>query len=45
MKKSYQLTTNKSSNKLWTCDGLFAEGDNKVRDHYHLTGKYRASVY
>ena len=31
----------KSSNKYWICGELFAEGDNKVRDHDHVTGKYR----
>ena len=27
-----------SSNKCWICDKLFDAGDNKVRDHYHVTG-------
>ena len=27
------------------CDKLFAAGDNKVRDQYHVTGKYRGSAY
>ena len=31
----------KSSNKYWIYGELFAEGDNKVRDHDHVTGKYR----
>ena len=31
----------KSSNKSWICNKLFVEGDNKVRDHDHVTGKYR----
>ena len=30
----------KSSNKYWICGELFAEEDNKVRDHDHVTGKY-----
>ena len=30
----------KSNNKCWICGGLFAEGDNKVRDHDHMTGKF-----
>ena len=34
-----------SSNKFWICDTLFDVGDNKVRDHYHITGKYRDSVH
>ena len=29
----------KSSNKCWICNKLFAVGDNKVRDHDHVTGK------
>ena len=29
------------SNKCWICDKLFDVGDNKVRDHCHITGKYR----
>ena len=31
------------SNKCWICDKLFDVGDNKVRDHCHITGKYRGS--
>ena len=30
-----------SSNKCWICNKLFVVGDNKVRDHCHITGKYR----
>ena len=30
-----------SSNKCWICDKLFDAGDNKVRDHYHVTGECR----
>ena len=33
------------SKKYWICDKLFDEGDNKVRDHFHITGKYRDSAY
>ena len=29
------------SNKCWICDKLFDVGDDKVRDHCHITGKYR----
>ena len=32
-----------SSNKCWICDKLFDAGDNKVRDHCHVTGRFRAS--
>ena len=35
----------KSSNKCWICHGLYAKGDNKVRDHDHVTGKYRGSAH
>ena len=35
----------KSSNKCWIYGRLFAEGDNKVRDHDHVTGKYRHSTH
>ena len=34
-----------SSNKCWKCDVLFDVGDNKVRDHCHVTGKYRGSAH
>ena len=27
------------------CNGLYAKGNNKVRDHDHVTGKYRDSVH
>ena len=29
----------------WICDKLFGVGDNKVRDHYHITGKYRGAAH
>ena len=29
------------SNSCWICDKLFDVGDDKVRDHCHLTGKYK----
>ena len=28
------------SYKSWICNKLFDVGDNKVRDHYHITEKY-----
>ena len=34
-----------SSNKRWTCNKLFTEEDKKVRDHYHITGKYTGSAH
>ena len=38
--KRFQL-----SNNRWICDKLFDAGDNKVRDHCHITGKYRGSTH
>ena len=32
------------SNSCWICDKLFDVGDDKVRDHFHITGKYTAEV-
>ena len=31
-----------SSIKCWICDNIYGAGDVKVRDHHHLTGKYRS---
>ena len=33
------------SNKCWICDKLCDVGDNKVREHCHITGYYRGSAY
>ena len=33
------------SNNCWICDKLFDAGDNKVRDHCHITGKCRGSTH
>ena len=33
------------SNKCWISDKLFDVGDNKVRDHCHITRKYRGSAH
>ena len=33
-----------SSNKCWMCNKLFAAGYDKVRDHDHVTGKYKGSA-
>ena len=35
----------KSSNKCWICNTFFNAGDNKVRDHDHVTGKYKGSAH
>ena len=34
----------KSSNSCWICNKLFDVGDEKVRDHCHITGKYRGAA-
>ena len=31
--------------KCWICDNVYVDGDVKVRDHYHITGKYRDSPH
>ena len=33
------------SNSCWICDKLFHVGDDKVRDHCHITGKYRGAAH
>ena len=33
------------SNSCWICDKLFDVGDDKVRDHSHITGKYRGAAH
>ena len=33
------------SNICWVCGKLIDIGDNKVRDHSHITGKYRGSTH
>ena len=35
----------RSSNKYWICDKLLDVGDNKVKDHRDITGKYRGSAH
>ena len=34
-----------SSNKCRICNNFFVREDNKVRDHCHITGKYRGSAH
>ena len=34
-----------SSNKCWICNKLFTEDDKKLRDHGHITEKYRGSAH
>ena len=33
------------SNSCWKCDKIFDVGDDKVRDHCHITGKYREAAH
>ena len=33
------------SNSCWICDKLFDAGDDKARDHCHITGKYRGAAH
>ena len=35
----------KNSNKCWICDDDYIDNDVKVRDHSHITGKYRGSAH
>ena len=35
----------KNSTECWVCDNDYVDGDNKIRDHFHITGKYRGSVH
>ena len=38
--EKFQLTNN-----CWICDKLFDVEDDKVRDHCHITGKYRDAAH
>ena len=33
------------TNICWICGGLIENRDNKVRDHCHITGKYRGAAH
>ena len=33
------------SNICWTCGKLIDSDDNKVKDHYHISGKYRGAAH
>ena len=33
-----------NSRKCWICDNDYIDGDIKVRDHCHITGKHRVSA-
>ena len=34
-----------NSTKRWICDNFYVECGVQVRDHCHITGKYRGSVH
>ena len=36
---------NENSTKCWICDNDYIDGDVKVRDHYHIAGKYIGSAH
>ena len=31
--------------KCWSCDNFYIDDDVKVRDHCHITGKYKGSAH
>ena len=35
----------KNFTECWICDNDYIDTDDKVRDHCHITGKYRGSVH
>ena len=37
--------TFKNSTKCWICDNHYIDNGVKVRDHCHVTGKYRGSAH
>ena len=34
-----------SSNTCWTCEKLIEDDNEKVRDHCHITGKFRGTAH
>ena len=36
---------NNFSNPRWICKKLINDGDEKVGDHYHITGKFRGGAH
>ena len=34
-----------NSTKFWICDNNYIDDDVKVKDHCHITGKYRGSAH
>ena len=33
------------NNTCWICEKLIDDGDEKVRDHWHITGKFRDAAH
>ena len=36
---------NSTNTKCWICDNACVDGNVKVRDHCHITGKYRGCAH
>ena len=34
-----------NSSKCWDCDNNYVNGNVTIRDHFHITGKYRGSAH
>ena len=43
--KKFVVTKRDNKDKYWICDHVYVESDVKVRDHCHITGKYRGSTH
>ena len=44
-KKKEEEEQFKSSNTCWICEKLIDNGDEKVRDHCHITRKFRGAAH
>ena len=44
-KKKEEEEQFKSTNTCWICEKRIYNGDEKVRDHCHVTGKYRGAAH
>ena len=43
--KTFVVTKRDNTDKYWICDYVYVEDDVKVRDHCHITGKYRGYTH
>ena len=43
--KELVTTKEENSTKCWICDNDYVDNDFKLRDHCHITGKYRGSAH